>query len=173
MSHSCHHFEVFFMQKSCTLSLEHSRPFEELQYTFVTKLLQQLGSLSDSQHTFHSRLRIELIGIADNLFFQRLRCEILMGQGQLLAFYLLQRQSRSRMSLSHTGMTGKTLLTQYLATDDPVTDIWFRTATTDAGGITAEDADVVQHGCFLQELHIDGQFPMRPCNQQTAVSHLP
>jgi hypothetical protein len=77
------------------------------------------------------------------------------------------------MSLGHTGMTGKTLLTQYLATDDPVTDIWFRTVTTDAGGITAEDADVVQHGCFLQELHIDGQFPMRPCNQQTAVSHLP
>ena len=55
-----------------------------------------------------------------------------MGQGQLLAFYLLQRQSRSRMSLGHTGMTGKTLLTQYLATDDPVTDIWFRTVTTDA-----------------------------------------
>ena len=161
------------MQNSCTLSLEHSRPLEELQYTFVTKLLQQLGSLSDSQHAFHSRFGIELIGIADNLFFQRLRCEILMGQGQLLAFYLLQRQSRSRMSLGHTGMTGKPLLTQYLATDDPVTDIWFRTVTTDAGGITAEDADVVQHGCFLQELHIDGQFPMRPCNQQTAVSHLP
>ena len=28
-----------FMQKSCTLLLEHTRPLEELQYTFVAELL--------------------------------------------------------------------------------------------------------------------------------------
>jgi hypothetical protein len=42
----------------------------------------------------------------------------------------------------------------------------------DAGGIATANAYIMQHGCFLQELHIDRQFPVFLGNLQTTVCHL-
>jgi hypothetical protein len=77
------------------------------------------------------------------------------------------------MALGHTGMSRKSLFAQQLATDGSVLDVRLRTLAKDAGGMTTEDADVVQHGRFLQKLHVNGQFPVFARNRQATVGHLP
>ena len=50
--------------------------------------------------------------------------------------------------------------------------IGFRAVTSDAGSVGEEDADVVEHGGFFQELAIHVQFRFLPSNGKRALSHL-
>ena len=76
------------------------------------------------------------------------------------------------MALCHTGMTRISFVAQQLTTNLSVTDVWFRTSTTDAGCITLVDANVMQHRSLFQELHVNRQFLMFTNNLQATVSYL-
>ena len=75
------------------------------------------------------------------------------------------------MTLADTGMTGEALRTQHLGTDTPVTDIRFAAKAFYAGCIAADDSDVVQHGCLLNELTVKRKFGMSVSNSKGFVSH--
>lgn len=76
------------------------------------------------------------------------------------------------MSFAHSGMAWESLCTKQFCTDGAMTDIWFGTKALDAGCVTTENADVVEHGGFFQELAIHVQFWFLPSNGKRALSHL-
>ena len=124
----------------------------------MAKLLQTLGSLSHRTHMVRLRLGVEFIRIADNLLFERLR--------------LKARQSRSCMAFCHAGMSWVPFLTEQVATYGTMLDVGLRPVTMDRGRITLVYANIMQHGCLFQELHVNRQFLMLLRYLQTTVSHL-
>ena len=77
------------------------------------------------------------------------------------------------MAFTYTGMSLIAHCPEQFATYLSMTDVRFSTMTMDRRGITTEDTQIVQHGSFLQELKVYGQFLMLPGNLQGPVSHLP
>ena len=124
----------------------------------MTELFQTLGSLSHRTHMVRARLGVEFVSIADDLLFECLR--------------LKARQSGTRMALCHACMSGEPFLTEQLASYGTMLDIGLATMTMDRGGITLIYANIMQHGCLFQELHLNRQLLMLLRYLQTAVSHL-
>jgi len=127
----------------------------EALHAIFAKLCQTAHSLFWRFYFVGMAFRKELIGVADDLFFERFGQEILVGKGQLLLYNLAPRYSCASMAFANTCMLFVTQLTQELGAYDAVTDVWLVAVTIDSSGITAKDADVVKHGCFLQEIAIE------------------
>ena len=128
------------------ISLKLLGPLLELHHACMAEFLQRLRSFLDTTHMVGTGLRVELVSIADNLFFQCLR--------------FIARQSGTSMAFCHTGMAGKALKAEQLTAYWSMLDIRFRTMTMNAGCITLVDANVVQHGSLFHELHINWQLRM-------------
>ena len=77
------------------------------------------------------------------------------------------------MTFGNSCMTREALCTKDFTTDGSVFDIGFRTLTIDAGCITTEHPDIVEHGCLFQELAVDRQFLVTVTNMQSTVGNLP
>lgn len=129
-----------------SISLKSLCPVKEFAYTVTTEFLQALGCLHHRANMIGIGLGIELVGIANNLLLQGLR--------------LPPWQPCTCVTLCDTGMTGEALLTQQLTANLPMTDIRFRTITTDGGCVAAEHTDIMKHRCLLYELAVDRQFPV-------------
>ena len=105
-----------------------------------------------------SRLRIELIGIADHLFLWGLR--------------QVSWQTGTRMALCHTGMLRQPLLAKYPSAYSPVFHIGMLTTTKYAWRIGLDNAYVVKHGGFPKELAVETEFGMPFANGHTTLGHL-
>ena len=103
-------------------------------------------------------LAIEFVGIANQLFFDGLGQEILMGQRQLLFNDILYGESGPGVPLANAGMTGIAFPTQYLSTDAPVKQIGLRAKTMNARRMAAEDTYIVEHGSFFHKPAVNGQL---------------
>ena len=77
------------------------------------------------------------------------------------------------MALSHTGMALVALCSEQFATNLSVTNVGFGTMTMDGRGIATEDAQVVQHSGFFEELNVNRQFLVLLGYLQGPVGHLP
>ena len=116
----------------------------------------------EAAHGFHhralaarTRLGIKLVGIAYYLLFERDGHKLFVGQRQLLLLDVPLGESCACMSLAHQGMTLPPLLAQDFSPNDAVTYVRFSAEALYAWGITTEDADIVEHGCLLEELGIE------------------
>ena len=140
----------------------------------MTKFFQAPGRLEDGADTVRRRLRIELVGIADEFFLKALGNEIFVRQRKLLTFYLLSGKASAGVTLADTGMAlkGHRKATQHFSTKHSVTDVRLCALTANAGRMTAANANIMKHSSLLQKLHVDSQFWMLPGNSQTTVSNL-
>jgi hypothetical protein len=77
------------------------------------------------------------------------------------------------MALTNTGVPFISFFTQNTTTNQPVPDIMLLTVTEDAWRMAPADANIVEHGSFLDELCLDGQLRMSLADEQAAVGHLP
>ena len=77
------------------------------------------------------------------------------------------------MSLTYQSMTLPPFLSENLSPNDTMTDIRFWSEALNARCIAAEDADIVEHGCLFQELHVKSQFWVSLRYFQATIGHLP
>ena len=75
------------------------------------------------------------------------------------------------MSFAHSGMAWESLCTEQFCTDGAMTDIWFGTKALDAGCVTTENADVVEHGGFFYKWTVCIQFGVLVNNGECLVCH--
>ena len=77
------------------------------------------GGLNGSKRFFVGgmALRIELVGVADDLLFERLGQEVFVGQRQMLRNNLLLREARTGMAFANAGMLRIAFAAQYLGAD--------------------------------------------------------
>ncbi len=104
--------------------------------------------------------RPELVGKANNLFFQRNRNHIPMRNRQLLVNNTLQRHTRSRMSLTDQCMTRKSFFPHQISPQISMTNIRIRSETTNALSIRHKNTNIVQHRRLFQKLLVQIQFRM-------------
>ena len=84
-----------------------------------------------------------------------------MWQWQILRNDVIEGQSGAGMTLADTSITlGQSLTTQHFSTADAMTNVWLRAMTLNAGGIYADDSDVVKHRSLLYKVAVDMQFGM-------------
>ena len=86
--------------------------------------------------------------------------------------YLCGRESCSRMTLCHTSMQGESFGTEYLCSQNAVTDVRLCAVTIYGRRIDPNATDVVQHGGFPKESLVYLQFRMRSCNLQGSPRHI-
>ena len=154
-------FSTFHLFNFSTFSFKPFHPSPEDAKTLATELLQAAQGLLRCLLNVETRLGIELVGIADNLFLDALGCEVLTGQGQVLPLYLDGRKSCPRVPLRHAGMTGQPLAAQDFPTQEAMTDIGLRAETMDGRRISANTPDVVQHSRLPEERLVSTQFGVR------------
>ena len=155
-------------------------PLEELLHACLAELLETLRRLYHRPFERQIRFGIELIGIADDLFLERLRdIADIRWQWQVLGFNLFTRDTSARMTLTHEGTALQLVVgmpfiqrTKHPCTKESMTDIGFRAKTLDAGSIAPDDADIVEHRGFLEKFLVKLQLRMRLGNLPTAISHL-
>lgn len=79
-----------------------------------------------------------------------------MWQWQILRNDIVEGQSGAGMTLADTGKTlWQTLAAQHFSTTDAMTNVWFCAMTLNAGGIYADDSDVVKHRSLLYKVAVD------------------
>lgn len=79
-----------------------------------------------------------------------------MWQWQILRNDVVEGQSGAGMTLADTGKTlWQTLAAQHFSTTDAMTNVWFCAMTLNAGGIYADDSDVVKHRSLLYKVAVD------------------
>ena len=129
------------------------------------------GGLNGSKRFFVGgmALRIELVGVADDLLFERLGQEVFVGQRQMLRNNLLLREARTGMAFANAGMLRIAFAAQYLGANAAMADVGFGAKTCYSWRITAKDADVVEHGGFDEELPIELQLGMALTNQHSTL----
>ena len=152
---------------------KHFHPMPEPLQPFFSELCQTALSLHHCFLLVEMGLGEKFVGIADHLFLEGFGQEILVGQGEALAYDLLQRQSRASVPFAHTGMALKALLTHHGSSEDAVAYIGFRAVAEDAGSVGAADADVMEHGGFFDEHLVEMQFGVPFCDKQGFLSHRP
>ena len=104
----------------------------------------------------------ELVGIADNLFFQSLWQKVLMRQRKTLLLDFLQRQAGSRVAFAHPGMSRVSLGAQHLRAQHSVAYVRLGAEALDVGSVRLDDAYVVNHGGLHYELTVKTQAPGAP-----------
>ena len=114
-------------------------------------------------------LRIELVGVADDLLFERLGQEVFVGQRQMLRDNLLLREARTGMAFTNASMLWIAFTAQYLGTNATMTDVGFGAKTCYSGRMAAKDADVVEHGGFDEERPVELQLGMALTNQHSTL----
>lgn len=84
-----------------------------------------------------------------------------MWQWQILRNDVVKGQSGAGMTLADTSITlWQTLAAQHFCAADAMTNVWLRAMTLNAGGIYADDSDVVKHRSLLYKVAVDMQFGM-------------
>lgn len=79
-----------------------------------------------------------------------------MWQWQILRNDVVEGQSGAGMTLADTCITlGQSLAAQHFCTTDAMTNVWFCAMTLNAGGIYADDSDVVKHRSLLYKVAVD------------------
>lgn len=79
-----------------------------------------------------------------------------MWQWQILRNDVVKGQSGAGMTLADTGVTlWQTLATQHFSTTDTMTYVRLRAMTLNAGGIYADDSNVVKHRSLLYKVAVD------------------
>ena len=147
-------------------------PLEETLWAVFTKLQEAIGGLLRSKDTLGMALGEELVGIADELFLQRLGQVVGEWNRQLPLFYLLACNTCACMSFADAGMTGITFLTQQAAANETVTQVGRVSVTMDAWGVTPADANIVEHGGLFDKLTVYAQLWMAVTNLQAHIGHL-
>ena len=154
------------------LLLKPFHPSLEDSNTVAAELLQTAHCLFWSLLSIEVRLRVELVGIADYLFFNAFGRKILMRERQVLSFYFCSSKASSRMSLCNTGMTRQSFATKYFCPQKAVTDVGLCTITEDGRSINSSNADVMQHCRFPEERLVGSQFRVLPCYKQGSSSYV-
>ncbi len=84
-----------------------------------------------------------------------------MWQWQILRNDIVEGQSGAGMTLADAGVTlWQSLTAQHFSAADAMTNVWLRAMTLNAGGIYADDSDVVKHRSLLYKVAVDMQFGM-------------
>lgn len=84
-----------------------------------------------------------------------------MWQWQILRNDVVKGQSGAGMTLADTGVTlWQTLAAQHFCAADAMTYVRLCAMTLNAGGIYADDSDVVKHRSLLYKVAVDMQFGM-------------
>ena len=83
-----------------------------------------------------------------------------MRQWKILPYNILYRQPCACMALAYTGMTRITLSPQHPSPNDTMTNIWFRSKTTNAGSIATKYANVMKHGCLFNKAAVEMKLRM-------------
>lgn len=79
-----------------------------------------------------------------------------MWQWQILRNDIVEGQSGTGMTLADTGVTlGQSLAAQHFSTTDTMMYVRLRAVTLNAGGIYADDSDVVKHRSLLYKVAVD------------------
>lgn len=79
-----------------------------------------------------------------------------MWQWQILRNDIVEGQSGTGMTLADTGVTlGQFLAAQHFSTTDTMTYVRLRAMTLNAGGIYADDSNVVKHRSLLYKIAVD------------------
>lgn len=131
--------------------------------------------------TVRVSLGIELVGIANNLFFQCHWQEVLMWQRKMLFDYFFLCQASACMPFTDTHVRfhvtychhvdlcflyETSIIIQQICTNDAVADVWLFAEALYAGRITTTDADVMKHGGCFQKVWIHSHFGMGCTNLQ-------
>ena len=85
----------------------------------------------------------------------------------------LQRDARPRMPLAYPGMARIALRPHQLGSEITVADIGRFPVAVYAGGVTPENADVVQHRRLFDERQVQVHLRMHPRDLQRLVRHTP
>ena len=114
----------------------------------------------------------KLVGKTDDLFLNGFWHKVDMRQRQVLLNNLAGRQSGSRMSLTHPGMSVPSHLIQDFRAQNSMTDIRLGAKTMDARGIRQKNADIMEHSRLLSEERIGIELRMTCYDTQRLVSHI-
>lgn len=148
-------------------------PLAEACYALLTKLGEASLGLLRSLHPVKMALGVELVGIADQPFFQRLGQKILGGNRQVLCHDLRLGQSCARVSLADACVAWVASLAKQFCSQPSVADVGFLAVASYPRRIAEEDADIVEHGCLLYKRAVDRQFGMGIRDAQGPLRHLP
>ena len=125
---------------------------------FLSELGEAMLCLTDGLLLLETCLGEELVGIADELFFEGFGQIVLLWQWQVLRNDVLTRQSCSRVALTDPCVALQSLAAQHGCAKYSVTDIGLGAETFDSGRVATDDADIVEHGCLLYELTVERHF---------------
>lgn len=139
--------------------------------SLLPESLQALQRLFGRSLAFEVRLGVELVGITNHLFLHSLGQKVLMRQGQVLVNDVLQGDSGTRMAFANPRVSGETSSAQHVCSDDAMLDIRFGAKALDARCIAFYNADVVQHGRFLDEGTVEFQLWMLVDNLQCLAGY--
>jgi hypothetical protein len=151
---------------------------KETEDAVVTELLETLGHLKDGGLVVGTRLGVELVGIADELLLEGLRDEEALGdkmgrqQRRTVLAGRYGGEACTGMALADASMTLVALTAQQFAANKAVAQVVLAALAEDAWGVTPADADVVEHGRLLEELHVDSELGTATDYEQAAVGHL-
>ena len=135
-------------------------PCQELFGSAWPETGQAVESLLECLLLCEPCLREELVGKADDLLLVCLGNEVPMRKRQALFLDVEACESGSCMPFTYPGVTGVAFGTEDVGSDDAMADVWLGAETLNAGRIAAEYPDVVEHGCFFDELKVEIPFRM-------------
>lgn len=164
-------------------AFESACPFAELQYAVLTESPQALDGLFNAPLSFRMAFRVELVGVADNLFLQRLRHKVGRGNVYVQHLQLLRRESGAGVAFADAcqlfvartkcGIGAFRLMAQDFGTQYAVMQIRCFAMTVDSGSIAAENPHIVQHGSVFQETPVQVPLRMSFDNLFHTLRHLP
>ena len=103
-----------------------------------------------------ARLREEFVGIAYQLLLDALRSHVAVWKRQILPLNVCDCKAGACVSLTHKGMLRQSFGLEDLTPLDSVTYVWQFSIAIYIGGITAENADVMEPRCRFNEFEIYG-----------------
>lgn len=103
-------------------------------------------------------LAVELIGIADNLLLDRERNEVAVRQWEVICLDVGERQARARMSFGHKGVAWKSVSAEHVRPYCSVADVRLVAKAINVWRISADYADVVEHGGLEDEVSVRIEF---------------
>ena len=112
-------------------------PAQEALYSFMPETFKTLDNAFGRFFFIQSGFGVKLIGIANYLFFQRLRNQT--------------RKSGTGVAFGYTGMAKQTLGTKHLGPNDAVTQVRLLAKALNARRISLQDANIVEHGGFEEK----------------------
>lgn len=117
--------------------------------------------------------RVELVGVAQQLFLGRFGHVGARRQRQLLGGNLLGRQPCASVAFAHPGQPVHAVRAKQFGTQIAVQQVGVRAVAVNAWGFCHEDAHIVQQGGLHQEGAVHAQLGVARSNAQGTPHHLP